>query len=323
MPQLRHFLRRRAFAEHRLRRIARHEVNQREHERRDAEQHRNRQQQTANEVRAACDSGASTSPQILPASRHVRIRSIPSRRSIFASPCARRRARARRARAAAGAGQRGADEPALELLPRRLERDAARSRPPRATCAGSVPGVIRPRRGPCTASEAMTFCSSRTLPGQSYRASAATVSGASVARDPTRAAASSQKCAASAGMSVARSRSGGTAIRTTSSRKRRSARKRPAATSCSRRSIGRRDDARVDAARQVLADAPDLAVLQHAQQLGLRARRTAPRLRRGTACRRRLPRTAPARSPIGAGERAAGVAEELRFEQLVGDAPRS
>ncbi len=37
--------------------------------------------------------------------------------------------------------------------------------------------------------------------------------------------------------------------------------------------VRRRHDARVDAARHVLADAPDLPVLQHAQQLGLRARR--------------------------------------------------
>ena len=45
-----HVLRRGAFAEHRLRRIAGHEMNQREHQRRDAEQHRDRQQQAADQV---------------------------------------------------------------------------------------------------------------------------------------------------------------------------------------------------------------------------------------------------------------------------------
>ena len=49
-PQPRDFLLRRAFAEHRLRRIAGHEVDQREDERRDAEQHRNREQQPPEEV---------------------------------------------------------------------------------------------------------------------------------------------------------------------------------------------------------------------------------------------------------------------------------
>ena len=37
--------------------------------------------------------------------------------------------------------------------------------------------------------------------------------------------------------------------------------------------VGRRDDPHVDPPRKVLADAPHFALLQHAQQLGLRARR--------------------------------------------------
>ena len=50
VPQLGDFFLRRAFAEHRLRRIAGHEMDQREHERRDAEQHGNGQQQPAEEI---------------------------------------------------------------------------------------------------------------------------------------------------------------------------------------------------------------------------------------------------------------------------------
>ena len=50
--------------------------------------------------------------------------------------------------------------------------------------AGNNEGPTRPRRGALTASAVITFCSSRTLPGQSYRASAAKVTGSSVARLP-------------------------------------------------------------------------------------------------------------------------------------------
>ena len=61
--------------------------------------------------------------------------------------------------------------------------------------------------------------------------------------------------------------------------------------------IGRGHDAHVDAARHVLADAPQLAFLNHAQHLRLRARR-ARRSRRETACRRAPPRRRPgARRP--------------------------
>ena len=74
-------------------------------------------------------------------------------------------------------------------------------------------------------------------------------------------------------MSSRRSRSGGTAIRTTSSRYSRSRRKRPRATSRAQIAVGGGDDADVDAARDVLADAAQLPFLNDAQQLGLRARR--------------------------------------------------
>ena len=42
--------------------------------------------------------------------------------------------------------------------------------------------------------------------------------------------------------------------------------------------VGGRDEPHVDAAGVALADAPHLAVLDHAQQLGLRARRQLPHL---------------------------------------------
>ena len=50
VPQLEHFLLRRTVAEHCLRRIARDEVDQREHERRHAEHHGDRQEEAADEV---------------------------------------------------------------------------------------------------------------------------------------------------------------------------------------------------------------------------------------------------------------------------------
>ena len=82
--------------------------------------------------------------------------------------------------------------------------------------------------------------------------------------------------------------------------------------------VGRRDDPHVDAARHVLADAPDLAVLQHAQQLGLRARRQLADLVEEQRAAVRLLEE-PGALAHRAGERAARVAEELRLEQVVGE----
>jgi hypothetical protein len=50
MPQRRQFFRRGPFTEHRLRRVARHEVDEREDKRCHTEQYRDREQQAANEV---------------------------------------------------------------------------------------------------------------------------------------------------------------------------------------------------------------------------------------------------------------------------------
>ena len=119
-------------------------------------------------------------------------------------------------------------------------------------------------------------------------------------------------------MSVARSRSGGTEIRITSSLKRRSALNLPPSTSCSSDAIGRRDDARVNAARQVFPDSPHLAVLQHAQQLGLSASGQLPYfVQEQSPAVGFLEETRPLSH--GARERAAGMTEELRFDEFVRD----
>ena len=73
-------------------------------------------------------------------------------------------------------------------------------------------------------------------------------------------------------MSPRRSRSGGTCTVTTCSRKSRSSRKRPLATSVFEIAVGRRDDAHVDLDGLGRADAADLALLQHAQELHLHLR---------------------------------------------------
>ena len=159
-------LRRRALAQHRLRRIAGHEVDQREDERRDAEQHGNREQQPPDQV--ASHSGLVRISQ--PTSDRNRRRRCRSRRSIFASPCrdmpsARGgpRALARRPCASAARTKRRSNSRraasnvlpvAAAARPRDVRRQHRRRRPGRAAARGP-----RARRS--------TFCSSRTLPGQS------------------------------------------------------------------------------------------------------------------------------------------------------------
>ena len=72
----------------------------------------------------------------------------------------------------------------------------------------------------------------------------------------------------------------------------------------------------------VLADAAHLALLQHAQQFRLRA----PRQLHGLVEEQRaLIGLLEQAGPLGecAGERAARVPEQLRFEQVFGAAPRS
>ena len=84
--------------------------------------------------------------------------------------------------------------------------------------------------------------------------------------------------------------------------------------------VGRGDDAHVDLDRlRVRPSALELALLQHAQQLGLELERDARRSRRGRSSRRRPARSGPSCSPIGAGEGALLVAEELALDQRLGE----
>ncbi|OLB62902.1 MAG: hypothetical protein AUI11_03695 [Acidobacteria bacterium 13_2_20CM_2_66_4] len=77
------------------------------------------------------------------------------------------------------------------------------------------------------------------------------------------------------------------------------------------------DDAHVDAAREVLAHAPDFSLLDDAQQLGLRSRRQFADLVEKQRSAMRLLEDAGAIAN-GAGERPAHVAEQLRLDEIVG-----
>ena len=244
--------------------------------------------------------------------------SIRSRRSIFDRPCrdtpsafaatwrwppawasaARTKRRSKSSRATSN------DEPvARERSPgvtaettRRCGRGAARERPSRRWRSAA--------RERCRASRSAPARPARR--GRAPRASR---------RDRPRRARSAARAAAT---SPGRSRSGGTVMRRTSSRKRRSTRKRPSAASRSSWRLVAATIADVHAPRQVLADAPDLPFLEHAQQLGLRPRRQLPHfVEEQRAAVGLLEQPRPLRR--GAGEGAARVAEELGFDQVVAE----
>ena len=83
-------------------------------------------------------------------------------------------------------------------------------------------------------------------------------------------------------------------------------------------SVGGRDDPHVDRARHRVPHAANLAVLQHAQQLGLRTRRQLPHLveeQRAPVARLEQTRAVG----HGAGERPPDVAEELGLDEIVGE----
>src|SRR6185295_7119753 len=80
--------------------------------------------------------------------------------------------------------------------------------------------------------------------------------------------------------------------------------------------VGRRDDADVDPPRRGLADAPELAFLEHAQQLGLRPRRQLADFVEEQRSAVGFLEDAAAIGD-GAGERSAGVAEELRLDEIL------
>src|SRR4051812_29151551 len=78
------------------------------------------------------------------------------------------------------------------------------------------------------------------------------------------------------------------------------------------------DDAHVDLDRMRIADALELALLQHAQELRLQRRAHRSNFVEEERALVRLFETALARAD-GAGECAANVAEQLRFEERLGD----
>jgi hypothetical protein len=144
--------------------------------------------------------------------------SSPSRTRVFRSPC-RDRPRLRAARARLPPARTSAIS-----TNRRSNCSRASARRPddtvvaRPMTGANKGGRTHPRGGAATTSDAMTFCSSRTLPGHCYRDRSASVAGESRAFEPARAVAAFQQCSARTGMSAGLSRSGGIWIRTTSSR---------------------------------------------------------------------------------------------------------
>ena len=117
---------------------------------------------------------------------------------------------------------------------------------------------------------------------------------------------------------AARSRSGGTKIGTTFSRKYRSSRNRPARTSAGRSLLVAATTRTSTLIRGVPADRLDDLLLQHAQHLGLRLQaHVADLVEEDRAAVGRLEHAAP----LGhrAGERAALVAEQLALDQLLGN----
>ena len=119
-------------------------------------------------------------------------------------------------------------------------------------------------------------------------------------------------------MSSRRSRSGGTEIGTTFSRKYRSSRNRPALISAGRSLLVAASDARVHPDARRSADGLHHLLLQHAQHLGLRLQaHVADLVEEDRAAVRQLELAAPICH--GAGERAAHVPEELALDQLLGN----
>ena len=126
-----------------------------------------------------------------------------------------------------------------------------------------------------------------------------------------------QKWRASSVMSSGRLRSGGTSIRITSRRNRRSARNLRRRHLVGQRPVGGCDDPGVHATRTRLTQPSNLAVLQRAQQLGLRTRAQLAHLVQEQGAAVGVLEKAGA---LGhrAGERTTRVAEQLRFDEVVG-----
>ena len=167
-----------------------------------------------------------------------------------------------------------------------------------------------------TTARSMTFSSSRTLPGQSYsisRSSASGVSSRSVLRFSSPY--FSRKCCTSSGMSSLRSRSGGSWIDDDVQPVEQVLAEPALLHHLPQVDVGGGDDADVDLDRLHAAEAHELALLDHAQQLGLRLERDVADLVEEDAALVGEVEQALLRVD-GAGERALHVAEERRLEQV-------
>ena len=222
----------------------------------------------------------------------------PSRLSAFASPWRVRpsspRRRACAARRAARARRRSIRRSNVR---RAASSEHATARPPRA----AAPSTCRTCRAPTAAARGRA---SRPAPaidvlqfahvarpgvprrrGQRVRTEHARACG--VACVTCR-----QNACASSGMSSSRSRSGGRRCGRRpagTAGRRETGRRRPPPAAATLR---RRDQPHVDRPRRVFADPPNLALLEHAQQLGLRARRQLADFVEKQRARRAPPRTA-------------------------------
>ena len=199
----------------------------------------------------------------------------------------------------AGAQQRLLDRGALRIGRRAADRSrsalgagSAFARSARGGSTGRSPGADD-AVGADKVARWTRFWSSRTLPGQSWceqrgarrrrRARTARAPGANVGAGSARRAAGCRRGAR---------RSGGSASSMTLRRKYRSSRKRALRRSRCCRSALVALMMRTSTLRVVArAEALELAGLQHAQELHLAARARGCRSRRGTACRRRPPRS--------------------------------
>ena len=190
---------------------------------------------------------------------------------------------------------------------RRSNRCGRCSRRDRAGCRrGSWRARSRwPARGRCPARRALAERRSRRRREQRVAgASAAAGSGAS-------------RCSASSGMSSIRSRSGGRWISNVLMRYIRSSRNSPAATISGRLRCVAQTTRTSTIERLVLADAADFAAFQHAQQLGLhRLGQLADFVEEDRAAVGHFEQADAVL--VGAGERALAMAEQLAFDQRLG-----
>ena len=160
-------------------------------------------------------------------------------------------------------------------------------------------GASAPRPGaapPRTPGSARGSCAARGRCPATPTAAARRRTPASSSASPARAAPRPRSSfPAISGMSSGRWRSGGSGMRTTARRKKRSERKRPGVHLGAQVAVGGGDDADVDRQVRVGAHAADLRASRARAAAWAAARAAARRSRRGRWCRRRPPRRRPAR----------------------------